>query len=44
VFRPTASRGGGDAAQANTVRFSDTIRNNVYANIGLSILFGGEDN
>jgi outer membrane beta-barrel protein len=45
VFRPNTSRGGGgDTSQPGSQRFSDSIRNNVYANIGLSILFGGEDN
>ncbi|MGF1510385.1 MAG: outer membrane beta-barrel domain-containing protein [Myxococcota bacterium] len=33
VFRP--------AEDSPTLLFSDTIRNNVYANVGLSILFGG---
>lgn len=41
VFRPNAGTG---AAQGPTSRYSDIIRNNVYANIGLSILFGGEKN
>lgn len=44
VFRPNNSRGGGDTNQPGSQRYSDTIRNNIYANIGLSILFGGEKN
>jgi outer membrane beta-barrel protein len=45
VFRPNANSQGGLAnAQDGNLRFSDTVRNNLYANIGLSILFGGEKN
>jgi len=47
VFRPNFREGqepGDRTSQANEQRFSDAIRNNVYANIGLSILFGGEKN
>ncbi|NJK89677.1 MAG: outer membrane beta-barrel domain-containing protein [Myxococcales bacterium] len=41
VYRPSAA---GAANQTGPERFSDAIRNNLYANIGISFLFGGEDN
>jgi len=47
VFRPNFRQGqepNEDTSQAGSQRFSDSIRNNLYANIGLSILFGGEKN
>ena len=37
VFRPQTSDG-------STQRFTDAIRNNVFAQIGVSFLLGGEDN
>ncbi|MEM7677691.1 MAG: outer membrane beta-barrel domain-containing protein [Myxococcota bacterium] len=37
VFRPQTS-------DASTQRFTDAIRNNVFAQIGVSFLLGGEDN
>ncbi len=44
VFRPNARTGGDELNQPGSQRFSDTIRNNVYANIGITIKLGGEDN
>jgi outer membrane beta-barrel protein len=35
VFRPTATEG--------TQRFTDAIRNNIFAQLGVSFLFGGEE-